>query len=203
MDKENREQQDARADALCDDDNFKFSEQSLIEITKRKLTETDGDLLGDVLRRQSLFKLKEKMNGRVGKQISDIERRKLSAYRFANSPLKRASNISKKSPLAVHKTKSKLSKSLLATPIMQEQYVIKSTSASKSSLMKSPLTVQIKNNEFSQIKKLQRIKSVKRLSVNGKKTQSPSSNRSVHGSPISKAFIQTNQLSYVSESFDL
>ncbi len=46
----------------------------------------------DLLRRQSLFKLKQKMNGRVSKQISEIEKRKLSPYRFSNSPLKRANN---------------------------------------------------------------------------------------------------------------
>ncbi len=46
------------------------------------------DLLQNVLRRQSLFKLKEKINGKVSKQINEIEKRKLSPYRFCNSPLK-------------------------------------------------------------------------------------------------------------------
>lgn len=48
----------------------------------------DDSLLQNVLRRQSLFKLKEKINGKVSKQINEIEKRKLSPYRFSNSPLK-------------------------------------------------------------------------------------------------------------------
>jgi hypothetical protein len=48
----------------------------------------DESLLQNVLRRQSLFKLKEKINGKVSKQINEIEQRKLSPYRFSNSPLK-------------------------------------------------------------------------------------------------------------------
>jgi hypothetical protein len=48
----------------------------------------DDNMLQNVLRRQSLFKLKEKINGKVSKQISEIEKRKLSPYRFSNSPLK-------------------------------------------------------------------------------------------------------------------
>ena len=49
---------------------------------------SQDDLLQNVLRRQSLFKLKEKINGKVSKQINEIEKRKLSPYRFCNSPLK-------------------------------------------------------------------------------------------------------------------
>jgi tether containing UBX domain for GLUT4 len=50
--------------------------------------EENDNMLQNVLRRQSLFKLKEKINGKVSKHINEIEKRKLSPYRFANSPLK-------------------------------------------------------------------------------------------------------------------
>jgi len=50
--------------------------------------EENDNMLQNVLRRQSLFKLKEKINGKVSKHISEIEKRKLSPYRFSNSPLK-------------------------------------------------------------------------------------------------------------------
>ena len=50
--------------------------------------EENDNMLQNVLRRQSLFKLKEKINGKVSKHICEIEKRKLSPYRFSNSPLK-------------------------------------------------------------------------------------------------------------------
>ena len=53
-------------------------------------SENSEDLLQNTLRRQSLFKLKEKINGKVSKQVSEIEKRKLSPHRFFNSPLKQS-----------------------------------------------------------------------------------------------------------------
>jgi len=52
------------------------------------LSDMDDNMLQNVLKRQSLFKLKDKINGKVSKQISEIEKRKLSPYRFSNSPFK-------------------------------------------------------------------------------------------------------------------
>jgi len=60
--------------------NFEFLQPSMIDM--------DDNMLQNVLRRQSLFKLKDKINGKVSKQISEIEKRKLSPYRFSNSPFK-------------------------------------------------------------------------------------------------------------------
>ena len=46
-------------------------------------------MLQAVLRRQSLFKLRDRINGKVSKSICEIEGRKQSPYRFSNSPLRR------------------------------------------------------------------------------------------------------------------
>jgi len=74
-------------------------------------------LLQAALRRQSLFKLREKINGKVSRHVNEIEKRKLSPYRFSHSPLKQprklfkvsASSelaISPKTPLLVQESKS-------------------------------------------------------------------------------------------------
>jgi hypothetical protein len=186
-------------------DGFECNEKSLIEITKKKFTEDVENLdmsFGSMLRRQSLFKLKEKMNGRVGKQISEIEKRKLSAYRFSNSALKRASNISKKSP----SNSKKFSKTFLTTPIIEEQCTIRSTSKSNDNLTFpiDGLSAADFSAELSgQIKRLKRNKSTKRLNANmSKRMQSPLS-KSAHSSPTTSMLMHTTQLNYASESFDL
>ena len=99
---------------------------------------SDDSLLQNVLRRQSLFKLKEKINGKVSKQISEIEKRKLSPYRFSNSPLKsrKTKDSCSKSSLVSGAGKSKhvspirvpsifCKKILAETP--QENYVVKAS----------------------------------------------------------------------------
>jgi hypothetical protein len=48
------------------------------------------NMLKNALRRQSLFNLKDRLNGKVSRHINEIEQRKLSPYRFCNSPLKKS-----------------------------------------------------------------------------------------------------------------
>lgn len=65
-------------------------EQSSIEQNS-----TDDSMMQAAIRRQSLFKLKENMKGKVNKHVSDIEKRKLSPYRFSHSPLKQPKKMFK------------------------------------------------------------------------------------------------------------
>ncbi len=53
-----------------------------------ELQNSEEDMLKNALRRQSLFKLKDRLSGKVSRHINEIEQRKLSPYRFCNSPLK-------------------------------------------------------------------------------------------------------------------
>jgi hypothetical protein len=98
-------------------ENKNLTDFELMLVNKEIASEPDKEnfndsILQSVLRRQSLFKLREKMNGKVSKQISEIEKRKLSPFRFCNSPLKSKkqfkettgysiNNASKSSPLRV------------------------------------------------------------------------------------------------------
>ena len=185
----------------------------------------------DMLRRQSLFKLKEKMNGRVSKQINEIEKRKLSPYRFSNSPLKRASTLHKISPLRVpttvcksllkgsnlheHFKFKKLNNTTTATPTVNVSSSFASANMNMSNFeaklpTDSPLLAKAAN-EFSK-KKLSRNKSVKRLKITNTnasplhQTTSTSitinNNKSFNGSPISKNLMQSTQLNCAFESFD-
>jgi hypothetical protein len=151
---------------------------------------TDDTLLQNVLRRQSLFKLKEKINGKVSKQINEIEQRKLSPYRFSNSPLKKRAVSSKssdhagssKSPIRVP---SIFCKRILADH-PNEGYNVKTSKRSSDKLSKtigsssvssssmssepklpadtnsSPMLVRAANHFY---KKLNRNRSIKRLNV--------------------------------------
>lgn len=110
-------------------------------------------MLQNVLRRQSLFKLKEKINGKVSKQISEIERRKLSPYRFSNSPLKQkkeqsTSKLAK--PNKRHVNELPVSK---LTEIPEEQYVVKA-SASKTNIVKEKLSTTIATDVTSPFRRL-------------------------------------------------
>ena len=104
---------------------FKFKVPDLLE------DNTEENMLQNVLRRQSLFKLKEKINGKVSKQINEIERRKLSPYRFCNSPLKqkkfkemsRGLAVPSTSAASPHRLQMVLNKNILKE-IPEEQYVI-------------------------------------------------------------------------------
>lgn len=121
-------------------------EKALIELSEPKLGEEtfkfkipdaiesdDENMLQNVLRRQSLFKLKEKINGKVSKQISEIERRKLSPYRFSNSPLKQKKlKEQSTSKLATKPTKRQENTICKLGEIPEEQYFVKN-SASHSS----------------------------------------------------------------------
>jgi len=104
-------------------ETFKFKIPEVME-------ESEENLLENVLRRQSLFKLKEKINGKVSKQINEIERRKLSPYRFSNSPLKAKRAKEHTSGLAksglAKRTELPVSK---LTEIPEEQYVMRSSAA--------------------------------------------------------------------------
>lgn len=109
----------------------KLGEETFKFKIPESLEDDEDNMLQNVLRRQSLFKLKEKINGKVSKQISEIEQRKLSPYRFSNSPLKQkkskehgTSNLISKQ--TVMKRCSDLPVSKL-TEIPEEQYVVKSS----------------------------------------------------------------------------
>lgn len=111
----------------------------------------DDNMLQNVLRRQSLFKLKEKINGKVSKQISEIEKRKLSPYRFSNSPLKHKKYKDSSSGLSVanHITKhaspirvpSIFCKKILADA-PQDSYIVK-TKRTGSKLSKTIATSKL------------------------------------------------------------
>lgn len=83
----------------------------------RGANEQQSALLQAALRRQSLFKLREKINGKVSRHVNEIEKRKLSPYRFSHSPLKQPRKlfkvsaaadmaVSPKTPLIVQETKN-------------------------------------------------------------------------------------------------
>lgn len=57
--------------------------------------EATSAALQAALRRQSLFKLREKINGKVSRHVNEIEKRKLSPYRFSHSPLKQPRKLFK------------------------------------------------------------------------------------------------------------
>jgi hypothetical protein len=97
----------------------------------------EENMLKNALRRQSLFKLKDRLNGKVSRHINEIEQRKLSPYRFCNSPLKKikkskaelqvsSGHVSKKhaSPLRIPSIFNR--KAITETPT--EQYIINSKS---------------------------------------------------------------------------
>lgn len=123
------------------DETFKFKIPDALE--------ENQNLLENVLRRQSLFKLKDKMNGKVSKQINEIERRKLSPYRFSNSPLKAKRAKEHTSGLGSHAKRTELPVSKL-TEIPEEQYVVKATAKNKPvnklSTALATSTVGTKNN---------------------------------------------------------
>jgi hypothetical protein len=200
-----------------------FFDPSLIKFDTAQMNLKHGD--SDMLRRQSLFKLKEKMNGRVSKQINEIEKRKLSPYRFSNSPLKRASTLHKTSPVRVPTV---ICKSLLKGSNLHEHFNFKrlnnTTPAenlngiyASSNLNNSNFEVKLPTdspllakaaNEFNK-RKLSRNKSVKRLKVTNTNasplhhtTTTTLTNKSFNGSPISKNLMQSTQLNCASESFD-
>ena len=115
---------------------------------------TDESLLQNVLRRQSLFKLKEKINGKVSKQINEIEQRKLSPYRFSNSPLKNrkskdcskssigsvGGSVSKSKHVSPIRVPSIFCKKILAeTP--QDSYVVKSSKSRPNTAEKLSKTI--------------------------------------------------------------
>ena len=203
-----------------------FFDPSLVKFDKFQMNLKQGD--SDLLRRQSLFKLKEKMNGRVSKQINEIEKRKLSPYRFSNSPLKRASTLHKTSPVRVPTV---ICKSLLKGSNLHEHFKFKklnntTPADSNSNSIYTASTLNSSNfevklptdspllhkaaNEFNK-RKLSRNKSVKRLKITNTNasplhqtttTLSTSTNKSFNGSPISKNLMQSTQLNCASESFD-
>lgn len=121
---------------------FEFEKKSMFdqEIQLPKMSaEMDDNMLQQVLRRQSLFKLKENINGKVSKQINEIERRKLSPYRFSNSPLKHHKKH-KESLVSLNPNKGHIQKSHHVSPLRvpsifckrilgdkpEENYVVKS-----------------------------------------------------------------------------
>lgn len=121
-------------------------EKAVIELSEPKLGEEtfkfripdaiesdDENMLQNVLRRQSLFKLKEKINGKVSKQISEIERRKLSPYRFSNSPLKQKKlKEQSTSKLATKTTKRQENTICKLGEIPEEQYFVKNSTSHSS-----------------------------------------------------------------------
>ena len=130
----------AKHNGLADQNKSDF-EYLLDQEQQKHGANSEDTLLQNVLRRQSLFKLKEKINGKVSKQINEIEQRKLSPYRFSNSPLKhKKSKEASMSSLSGGKSSKHVSpirvpsifckKLLQDTP--QESYIVKtSKSASK------------------------------------------------------------------------
>lgn len=56
--------------------------------TAKSLNDSSDSSLQAALRRQSLFKLRDKINGKVSRHVNEIEKRKLSPYRFSHSPLR-------------------------------------------------------------------------------------------------------------------
>lgn len=133
-----------------------------------------------------MFKLKEKINGKVSKQISEIERRKLSPYRFSNSPLKQkkfkennccgSSKQSKRSEIPI----SKLSE------IPEEQYIVKASQNQQPQPLASPfrkLDQNVSTNSPQSLvraaaskffyKKFGKSRNVKRLNATVQVTASP------------------------------
>lgn len=118
------------------EETFKFKIPDMID-------SDDESMLQNVLRRQSLFKLKEKINGKVSKHISEIEHRKLSPYRFSNSPLKqRKLREQSTSKLATKPTKRQENTICRLNEIPEEQYLVKSSGDKLSSAIASCEAVQ-------------------------------------------------------------
>lgn len=163
---------------------FEFKEKTFEAILdhQQKLLQ-DSSMLQACLRRQSLFKLKETINGKVSKQVTEIEQRKLSPYRFSNSPLKlkkykdsssglNSGRVTKTgiSPIRVPSIFCK--KILRDTP--REQYIIK---GNKSSLNESDSPAKLREPRLPTespligkaserfFRKMNRNRSVKRLSA--------------------------------------
>jgi hypothetical protein len=228
------EEGEEEVDQFRKDDSFKIDQESINEIVDCKkmnfhfnnvdLNSTNENMLQNVLRRQSLFKLREKIHGRVSKHVNEIEQRKLSPYRFCNSPLKKSNNLSIAKTQSPVRIPSVFCKNLMKSGIIQEQFKIKrmkrdqrlmaqsTTSSSLSSTTKttsnsslneanlptdSTLIVKVAN-EFNKNKKLNRCRSVKRLN---RQQPSPLS-KSLNGSPVTKNLIQTTQLNCASETLD-
>lgn len=107
---------------LIDFEPFEFKDGNEATFDTAEDSQADQDDEKDVsssvqaaLRRQSLFKLREKINGKVSRHVNEIEKRKLSPYRFSHSPLKQPRKmfkvsvdtaISPKTPLIVQDAKN-------------------------------------------------------------------------------------------------
>jgi len=150
VDKANKPSQNSKSNFEC----MLEHEQKLFINHAANSNIADESLLQNVLRRQSLFKLKEKINGKVSKQINEIEQRKLSPYRFSNSPLKnrKSKDCSKSSIVSASGSGSKskhvspirvpsifCKKILAETP--QESYIVKTSKSRPNTMDKLSKTI--------------------------------------------------------------
>ncbi|CAF0912481.1 unnamed protein product, partial [Brachionus calyciflorus] len=207
---------------------FEFKQSNFTELLDQE-SKKNENMLQACLRRQSLFKLKETINGKVSKQVTEIEQRKLSPYRFSNSPLRMrkfkdsSSSLSSgrisKSSISPIRVPSIFSKKILRdTP--REHYILKNDSKDTN----SPILGKSSDAIF---RKMSKNRSVKRLNLvsnqvssnlssiaenenaslldESKKntSQIQTSNVPKIGSPVGKNLILSKELICSTESIDL
>ncbi|RMZ93949.1 hypothetical protein BpHYR1_025503, partial [Brachionus plicatilis] len=195
---------------------FQFKDGDFVKSLEQENVKNEN-MLQSCLRRQSLFKLKETMNGKVSKQVSEIEQRKLSPYRFCNSPL-RMKKFKESSSSLNGRRIGKLGASPIRVPSIFSKKILKET----------PREHYIIKNESEQngqspkiFRKLNKNRSLKRLNMVSNQVSSnlssiaenengsmldesrKNSSQCKMGSPVGKNFIMSKELICSTESIDL
>lgn len=195
---------------------FEFKDGDFIKTLDQE-NNKNQNMLQSCLRRQSLFKLKETINGKVSKQVSEIEQRKLSPYRFSNSPLRMKKFKDSSSSLNSRRI-GKIGTSPIRVPSIFCKKILKET----------PREHYIIKNEMEQngqspkiFRKLNRNRSFKRLNMVSNQVSSnlssiaenengsildesrKNTSQAKMGSPVGKNLIMSKDLICSTESIDL
>lgn len=175
------------------------------------------NILQSCLRRQSLFKLKETINGKVSKQVTEIEQRKLSPYRFSNSPLRMKKFKDSSSSLSGRRI-GKIGASPIRVPSIFCKKILKETPP-EHYIIKNEIEQNGKSPKL--FRKLNRNRSLKRFNMVSNQVSSnlssiaenesgslldesrKNTSQSKMGSPVGKNLIMSKELICSTESIDL